>query len=106
MGVSQPVFADFLGTSLSTVRSWEQGQKPPSPMARRILGLIASDPLYWKSRFGLMVEPRGGEQEALGPVGVLSGTTGKRPGGIVSQGPGGIIAPKGVKKNSDPKVKS
>ena len=63
LGVSQPVFAGFPGTSLSTVRSWEQGQKPPSPMARRLLGLIASDPSYWKGRFFSMVEPRGGEHE-------------------------------------------
>ena len=56
LGVSQPIFADFLGTSTSTVRSWEQGQKVPSPMARRLLGLIESDPAYWRSRFAEMVE--------------------------------------------------
>jgi putative transcriptional regulator len=61
LGVSQPIFADLLGTSASTVRSWEQGQKPPSPMARRLLGLIAADPPYWRSRFYSMVEARGGE---------------------------------------------
>ena len=55
LGVSQPVFADFLGTSPSTIRSWEQGQKPPSPMARRLLGLIASDPTYWRGQFRSMV---------------------------------------------------
>src|SRR5262249_54187942 len=59
LGLSQPVFADFLGTSTATVRSWEQGQKPPSPMARRFLGLIAADPTYWKSRFRSMVRTRG-----------------------------------------------
>jgi putative transcriptional regulator len=51
LGVSQPVFAGLLGTSPSTVRSWEQGQKAPSAMARRLLGLIESDPAYWRSRF-------------------------------------------------------
>src|SRR5690242_14969535 len=56
--LSQPVFADFLGTSTSTVRSWEQGQKRPSPMARRFLGLIAADPTYWKGRFRSMVRTR------------------------------------------------
>jgi putative transcriptional regulator len=61
LGLSQPVFADFLGTSPSTVRSWEQGQKPPSPMARRFLGLIADDPPYWKRRFRSMVRTRGEE---------------------------------------------
>jgi putative transcriptional regulator len=51
LGVSQPVFAELLGASTSTIRSWEQGQKAPSPMARRLLSLIASDPTYWRSRF-------------------------------------------------------
>ena len=50
LGLSQPVFAHFLGTSPSTIRSWEQGQKLPSPMARRFLGLVASDLPYWKSQ--------------------------------------------------------
>jgi putative transcriptional regulator len=58
LGVSQPVFADFLGASASTVRSWEQGQKLPSPMARRLLEFIASDPTYWRERFRSMVEGR------------------------------------------------
>ena len=56
LGVSQPVFAGLLGTSVSTIRSWEQGQKTPSPMARRLLALIASDPSYWKERFISMIE--------------------------------------------------
>ena len=60
LGLSQPVFADFLGASPSTIRSWEQGQKPPSPMARRFLGLIAADPPYWKSRLRSMVRTPGG----------------------------------------------
>jgi putative transcriptional regulator len=60
LGVSQPVFAGFLGTSTSTIRSWEQGQKSPSPMARRLLSLIADDPVYWKSRFSAMAEIRDG----------------------------------------------
>jgi putative transcriptional regulator len=55
LGVSQPVFADFLGASPSTVRAWEQGQKPPSPMARRLLGLIASDPTYWRDKLCSMI---------------------------------------------------
>ena len=59
LGLSQPVFADFLGTATSTVRSWEQGQKRPSPMARRFLGLIAADPAYWNGRFRSIVRTRG-----------------------------------------------
>ncbi len=68
LGLSQPVFADFLGTSPSTVRSWEQGQKPPSPMARRFLGLIAADPPYWKDRFRSMVRTRPGEPRKSGAI--------------------------------------
>jgi putative transcriptional regulator len=79
LGVSQPVFADFLGTSTSTVRSWEQGQKVPSPMARRILGLIGSDPTYWKSRFAAMVEPRGSEHEPSVVAGDRSRVPGAQP---------------------------
>ena len=56
LGVSQPVFAGLLGTSVSTIRSWEQGQKTPSPMARRLLALIASDPSYWKEKFMFIIE--------------------------------------------------
>jgi putative transcriptional regulator len=74
LGVSQPVFADFLGTSTSTIRSWEQGQKTPSPMARRLLSLIAADPTYWKSRFSSMAEIRGSEDESAGVVGDDLGT--------------------------------
>jgi putative transcriptional regulator len=58
-GLSQPVFADILGTSPSTVRSWEQGQNQPSPIARRFLGLIAAEPAYWSDRFRSIVRTRG-----------------------------------------------
>ncbi len=67
LGVSQPVFADFLGTSTSTIRSWEQGQKTPSPMACRLLSLIAADPIYWKSRFSSMAALGAGENESGHP---------------------------------------
>jgi DNA-binding transcriptional regulator YiaG len=56
LGVSQPIFAGLLGTSVSTVRSWEQGQKIPSPMARRFLAVIASDLRYWKEKFISLIE--------------------------------------------------
>ena len=73
LAVSQPVFAEFLGTSTSTIRSWEQGQKSPSPMARRLLSLIADDPSYWKSRFSAMAEIRAAGDETSGDVGELTG---------------------------------
>lgn len=39
--VSQPVFAKFLNTTLSTVRQWEQGDKHPRGISLRLLNLIA-----------------------------------------------------------------
>jgi transcriptional regulator with XRE-family HTH domain len=61
--VSQRVFAEILGTSPSTIHSWEQGQKPPSPMARRFLGLIAADLPFWKRQFRAIVQMCGREKE-------------------------------------------
>jgi putative transcriptional regulator len=39
--VSQPVFAKFLNTTLSTVRQWEQGEKHPRGTSLRLLNLVA-----------------------------------------------------------------
>jgi DNA-binding transcriptional regulator YiaG len=48
--MSQAVFARFLGVDANTVRSWEQGQRPPSPIARRFMGEVEVDPEYWRRR--------------------------------------------------------
>lgn len=53
LGVSQSAFALILGASVQAVRAWEQGTKPPSGVARRLIGEIRHDPDYWKRRFGL-----------------------------------------------------
>ncbi len=50
LGMSQAVFAGFLGVDANTVRSWEQGTRPPSTIARRFMGEIESDPAYWRRR--------------------------------------------------------
>ena len=39
--VSQPVFAKFLNTTLSTVRQWEQGDKHPRGTSLKLLNLVA-----------------------------------------------------------------
>jgi DNA-binding transcriptional regulator YiaG len=52
LGMSQAVFARFLGVDANTVRSWEQGTRPPSAIARRFMGEIESDPDYWRRRVG------------------------------------------------------
>ena len=52
LGLSQALFASFLGVGLPTVRSWEQGQREPSTLARRFLGEIRDDPRYWREKLG------------------------------------------------------
>jgi putative transcriptional regulator len=47
MGVSQDTFARLLGVSCVLVESWEQGVREPSPLARRLLDTISSDPGAW-----------------------------------------------------------
>lgn len=60
MGASQAVFARFLGASLNTVRSWEQGVRKPSPMARRSMDEIGREPQWWRRRMRECVEGRAG----------------------------------------------
>ena len=50
LGMSQAAFAAFLGVDPSTVRSWEQGLRPPSPLACRMLSEIEADPTHWRER--------------------------------------------------------
>ena len=50
LGMSQAVFAVFLGVDANTVRSWEQGNRPPSPIARRFMSEIEADPDHWRRR--------------------------------------------------------
>jgi DNA-binding transcriptional regulator YiaG len=48
--MSQAAFAAFIGVDSSTVRSWEQELRAPSPMACRLLSEIEADPAYWRTR--------------------------------------------------------
>lgn len=48
--MSQAAFAAFLGVNRSTVRSWEQEIRLPSPLACRMLAEIEADPTYWRKR--------------------------------------------------------
>lgn len=52
LGVSQAVLAGFLGVNVNTVRAWEQGKRPPQPIACRFLAEIEADPVYWQRRIG------------------------------------------------------
>ncbi len=44
LGISQPQFAQYLGTSLGAVRSWEQGVRRPQSTALRLLTIAKKNP--------------------------------------------------------------
>jgi DNA-binding transcriptional regulator YiaG len=50
IGASQEVFAQLLAVSPMTVRSWEQGLRQPSPIARRFLDEIEMAPGHFRGR--------------------------------------------------------
>jgi DNA-binding transcriptional regulator YiaG len=50
LGMSQAIFAQFLGVSAGTVRSWEQGQNPVPGIACRFLDELDRNPAYWQER--------------------------------------------------------
>jgi transcriptional regulator with XRE-family HTH domain len=50
IGASQEVFAQMLAVSPMTVRSWEQGARKPSAMARRFLDEIQMSPDHFRGR--------------------------------------------------------
>ena len=47
---SQGVFAKLLGVSIKSVQAWEQGNNPPTPMARRLLDTIDENPEPWERK--------------------------------------------------------
>jgi putative transcriptional regulator len=55
LGLSQPLFARFLGVSVKAVRAWETGGKRPSDMACRFLDEIAIRPDYWRDRISQVI---------------------------------------------------
>jgi len=57
LGLSQPLFAVFIGASTSAVRAWERDAKVPTPMARRFLDLIRTDPAYWQLKVSDAASP-------------------------------------------------
>jgi DNA-binding transcriptional regulator YiaG len=50
IGATQEAFAQLLGVSPRTIRSWEQGLHQPSPIARRFLDEIAMAPGHFRGR--------------------------------------------------------
>jgi len=50
--LSQPEFADFLCTSVGTIRSWEQGYRTPQKSALRLLVIAKERPALLLQRRG------------------------------------------------------
>jgi putative transcriptional regulator len=49
-GLSQPLFAKFLGVEVSALRHWEQGIRSPSAVVRRFLDEMNATPDHWRRR--------------------------------------------------------
>lgn len=49
-GLSQPLFAKFLGVEVSALRHWEQGLRTPSAVVRRFLDEMNAAPDHWRTR--------------------------------------------------------
>jgi putative transcriptional regulator len=58
LGVSQALFAQFLGVSVGAVQAWERGEKRPKDIACRFMDEIRRDPTYWRQRLLEIAEPR------------------------------------------------
>ncbi len=58
LGMSQSLFARFIGKSVNAVQAWEQGVNTPDPMACRFMDEIRHDPKHWKSRFLEILETK------------------------------------------------
>jgi putative transcriptional regulator len=50
LGLSQALFARFLGASVKSVRAWEGGSRDIPGMARRFLDEFLHSPDHWKGR--------------------------------------------------------
>lgn len=57
LGVSQPLFAQFVGVSVAAIRDWEQGIKPPSRTVCRLMDEIFHNPEYFRKRFRELSKP-------------------------------------------------
>lgn len=58
LGASQAIFAQFLGVSVKTVSSWEQGTKKPMEIACRFMDEIRRKPDFWRARLRESVRPK------------------------------------------------
>lgn len=59
LGLSQALFARFLGASVASVRAWERGDRELPGMACRFLDEIIRSPEHWKGRINEMIVEKG-----------------------------------------------
>lgn len=69
LGLSQALFARFLGASVSAVRSWENGGQSPSKMACRFLDEINHNPEVFKERVRNAIVSKSKGREPSGSCG-------------------------------------
>lgn len=53
LGMTQTVFALFMGVSKKTVEAWESGRNMPDGPARRLLAMVQADPEI-PARYGIV----------------------------------------------------
>jgi len=53
LGMTQAVFALFMGVSKKTVEAWESGRNMPDGPARRLLAMVQADPEIL-ARYGIV----------------------------------------------------
>ena len=56
--VSQKLFAQFIGVSVSMVSAWEQGARKPQDIACRFLDEIQRNPDYYRQRLAESMKPK------------------------------------------------
>jgi putative transcriptional regulator len=56
LGMSQGVFARFMGVDVGTISAWEQGRRTPTGTARRLMEEIESNPKHWEGRVHALVK--------------------------------------------------
>lgn len=64
LGASQAVFAQFLGVSVKTVSSWEQGKNVPQDIACRFMDEIRHNPPHYRQRLREMAVSKGTGRQA------------------------------------------
>lgn len=55
LGMTQVLFAGFMGVSTKTVEAWEAGRNMPGGPARRILSMLKADPAL-PQRFNIIAK--------------------------------------------------